>query len=238
MTSGLPLYLTTSIDDNNQTLTQCPYTKYHNARAQRMRNETCCSYYNPDLDTAAFNSWISAGNADPSPSLDAKYGCCGRCAIRAQNIQVYYWPNGAELTRCDPGTTTLVVTYTDNYTDITSTTWTLTSPATEMVDKARGCGMNNSAYTPVSVVVDGYTLTSPTPYVRFTSVRAYNYCGSVSDDYESGFPTLNPVVWSVGLPAIANTDDFLAPVTAPIKTFVSEGPNGPEYAALNWTEYA
>jgi hypothetical protein len=178
-------------------------------------------------------------NADPSPSLGAKYGCCGRCAIRAQSIQVYYWPGGGGLTRCITGTTTFVVTYTENYTDTTKTTWTAPLSATDMVDKAYGCNNNNSAaYVPFSTVIDGHTLTSPTPYIRFTSIRAYDYCGSFSDDSNSKLTTHKVHRMFYCLHAVAETDDFVAPVTAPIKTVVSVGPDGPVYAQLNWTEYA
>jgi hypothetical protein len=239
ITSSLPLYLTTYVGDDNKTVTQCPYTHYHNARAQRMRNETCCSYYNPSLDTLAFSSWISAGNAEPSPSLGAKYGCCGHCTIRAQSIQVYYWPGGGELTRCITGTTTFVVTYTENYTDTAEKTWTETLSATGMVDKAYGCNNNNSAaYVPFSTVIDGHTLTSPTPYIRFTSVRAYDYCGSFSDGFYSKFTTHQVHGMFHYLHAAAETDDFVNAVTAPMSTVLSVGPDGPVYAQLNWTEYA
>lgn len=239
MTSTLPLYLTTYVRDDNNTVTQCPYTRYHNAHRQRERNETCCNYYNPSLDTLAFSSWISERNADPSPSLGAKYGCCGRCVIRAQDVQVYYWQGNGELTRCITGTTTFVVTYAENGTNTAEKTWTETLVATEMSDKAYGCNNNNSAaYVPYSAVIDGHTLTSPTPYVRFTSIRAYDYCGSFSDDFHGKFTIYLAHSMSHCLYAAAETDDFIAPVTAAMETILSVGPDGPVYAQLNWTEYA
>jgi hypothetical protein len=161
-------YLTTYVYDN-QTHTQCPVV--WGGYGQSEMDYKCCDYYNTNLDTAAFKSWITAG-AEPSPSVGASYGCCAGCTIRAQSIQVYYWPGAGDLVICS---STSATSYTLLPGDPRYPQWKPVFPA---ADPAYEC--NNTTPKLVTTVIDEHTLTSPTPYIRFSSFWAYDWCGKRS----------------------------------------------------------
>jgi hypothetical protein len=176
---SLPLYLTTYVEGNS-TATECPMTGVRAAAyrhgVRELRNQTCCRYYNSDLDTFAFSSWIFADSASPSPSLSPRYACCGECTVRAPNIQLYYWPGAEDIVDC-PTYTTGSYSYASielNTTTTVTETYTLT-----MHSWAYFCRESIPAAAPYTTVINNFTMTSPTMYVRLTSLTAYNYCGRV-----------------------------------------------------------
>jgi len=85
--------------------------------AQNTRNSTCCNYYNASGDVAAFDSWMTAGDDVTSPYVGAKFGCCGECVVRANNIQVYYCPGAPTMVEC---TTEITVSSIDTNANTTS----------------------------------------------------------------------------------------------------------------------
>jgi hypothetical protein len=61
-----------------------------------------------------------------------------------------------------------------------ATTWSDSFPDYYYVDPAKGCGNGTgSNYTQVTTVISDFTMTSPTPYIQFTSVYRYNWCGKL-----------------------------------------------------------
>jgi hypothetical protein len=130
----------------------------------------CCQHFNSHFDTAAFASWMTADDLEPSPppSASLTHDCCGGCTYRAKSIDLYYWPSAADLITCTSER-------------ISVNTWyniTHNRAVHYVTDPAYGCngsgpGVLSSPYT---TVVYNHTLTSPTPYMRFTSFWAYNYC--------------------------------------------------------------
>ncbi len=171
-TTSLP-YLITVLTTNafgTSMVTECPPVDippnwFDNPYWRNSTNSTCCNYYNASGNVAAFDSWITASGDVTSPYVGAKYGCCGDCIVRANNIQLYYWAGATTLMECFvPG----------NFTDLENTKihWTLPSPT--FVDPAFGC--SGSAPTPVTAVINNRTITSPTPWIGFTSIAAYDHC--------------------------------------------------------------
>lgn len=60
------------------------------------------------------------------------------------------------------------------------------------VDPAQGCGTNGTGnYTMVTTVIANYTMTSPTPYIRFTSFYKYNWCGKFPDGMPNSHVSLS-----------------------------------------------
>jgi hypothetical protein len=98
----LGLYLTTEVNDQNQTVTVCPnFIGYHGVPDER--DQACCRYYNASsvVNTALFSSWVrNTDPAVPSPDVGAIYSCCGDCAVRASSVQIYYWPGNSSLASC------------------------------------------------------------------------------------------------------------------------------------------
>lgn len=94
-------------------------------------------------------------------------------------------------------TCTSYTTFTDTFAPLTDTitaangavttetfpasTMTVTIPDPYYADPAQGCGTNGTGnYSMFTTVIDNYTMTSPTPYIRFTSVYRYNWCGRLA----------------------------------------------------------
>lgn len=172
-TTSLP-YLTIFVDANafgTSTITECPgiYSIYHEYM-QDPRNSTCCNYYNASGNVAAFDSWMTAGDDATSPYVGAKFGCCGDCVVRANNIQVYFWPGAQAMMEC---TTEITVSGIDT-TVTPPTSYFISYFSSSWVDPAFGC--NGSAPTPITTVINDNTLTSPTPWIGFTSIAAYDHC--------------------------------------------------------------
>jgi hypothetical protein len=146
---------------DNRTVIDCPILTY----------DPCCSYYNSALDTKLFSSWLTSGDiaAYPTSAVGAKYNCCGRCYIRAEGIQVYFWPSAADLVTC-----------TSQY--ISVNTWyniTHSRVTYSMAGPAIGCN-DTTSYTPYTMVISGNTLTSPTPYISISVYGVFNWCGLIS----------------------------------------------------------
>src|SRR5579871_3177998 len=166
--TGPPHLITTT--SGTSTITECPPIVLisNGLITQYPEYRSCCDYYNASGNVAAFDSWVTAGDDATSPYVGAKYGCCDVCVVRARNIQVYYWPDAANLMECYLVTTHFNTdgnpTLSSEWFDV-STTW---------VDPAFGC--SGSAPTPVTTVISGRTLTSPAPGMGFTSVGAYDHC--------------------------------------------------------------
>lgn len=174
-TTSLP-YLETWVEEDiygTTTITMCPRLhKLYHEYMQNPANSTCCDYYNASGNVAAFDDWMTAGDGVTSPYVGAQFGCCGDCVVRANNIQVYYWTGAAGLAECS---TIITTSSTDSWViPSTVASWTYTDFS--WVDPAFGC--NGSAPTPVTAVIDNNTLTSPTPWIGFTSIGAYDHCGS------------------------------------------------------------
>jgi hypothetical protein len=162
----------------NQTYTQCPIEDAD--FGYTARDAQCCSYYNSDLSTAVFESWVTAGAAEPSPDVGARYGCCGDCTILVSNIQVLYWPDATaqEWITCSTSYTTYATSLPAGVRcPACATSWDVTEPLYSTADAAYGC--NHPAPSPFFTEIGGYTLTSPTPYIRFTSFWPYDWCGKV-----------------------------------------------------------
>jgi len=159
--------------DGNETKTICSFSSYGGPSFWDHRDQSCCKKYNTDLDTSLFWSWMTAGGAAASPDVHASYSCCGDCYLRANKIDVYYWPGatGLGLQEC--------TSYSTSYDPVKSSTisyWV----SQWAVDPAMGCdGKGTTAYEPVTTVIQGFTLTSPTPAVGFSSFYAYNWCGQL-----------------------------------------------------------
>jgi hypothetical protein len=168
----LPTLLTTEVS-GGQTYTVCSFSSYGGPFYWDHRDQTCCSKYNTDVDTSLFWSWMTAGGTSASPDVHASYSCCGDCALRADKIDVYYWPGatGLGLSQC--------TSYSTSYDPVKSSTisyWV----SQWAVDPAIGCdGNGTKTYEPVTTVIQGFTLTSPTPAIGFSEFYAYNWCGKL-----------------------------------------------------------
>ncbi|KAF2205702.1 hypothetical protein GQ43DRAFT_270540 [Delitschia confertaspora ATCC 74209] len=90
---------------------------------------------------------------DPVRAVKATPPCCGLCKLQAQTVQLYYWPNQA---------TTAV-------------------PSVTGLPKNASAVVSAFAHNGSGIYVDdsGFTFTSPSVYIGFTSLGATDLCGAV-----------------------------------------------------------
>lgn len=106
------------------------------------------------------------------PDIGAKYGCCGQCTVIG-SAQLYYWPSVPQLILCPEiqyfVTETISIDSTDSiyYTEPFSI-------SESYVDPAVGCNGTNTA--PVTTGINDFTITSPTPAIGFSAIRAFDHC--------------------------------------------------------------
>ncbi|KAL5380861.1 hypothetical protein PMIN02_010492 [Paraphaeosphaeria minitans] len=127
-------------------------------------------------------------------TLDAP--CCGQCTLADPTIQLYFWPTAT----ADP----------------TPSVTGLPGNATAMVT---GLPMVEGTYVDDS----GFTFTSPSIYLAFTSLNAHNWCGPVGSDIYNTTVAFDPTEISTMFPQVTRATCTITGTSQDGKEYTTTG---------------
>lgn len=122
---------------------------------------------------------------DPPQAVTPKPPCCGQCTLRAATVQLFFWPETAEAA------TPIVTGLLPN----------ATAAASGLLVDGPGIYVDES----------GFTFTSPSIYIGFTSLGGHNRCGPVGTPVFNTTMAFDPTEISSVLPHETTAECIVTP---------------------------